>query len=275
MASFRPAFRQELSEVWELIAPEELYPSFSSLVRASEKHPGRVLVGSGGPRRALGVIGSWLGRSDLLQIRHYGLPGTEEAIIRSLASVARQEGLSVLSPVLRERELQPYLAEGFIPVSRLLTYAKLDRRPGPAPNWIVERLGDEFLVELRELDRGAFPPLWRLDPSEFERMIAAGQALGVRSGRLIGYAEANIRGDHGTVARLAVSRLWRRQGIGRSLLWACLRYLWESGAKTVSLVTQEDNTASCRLYEQMGFLRGKEVLHLLGWSPEDSPPWHK
>lgn len=273
MGVYRPAFKQELAEVWEIVAPEEVYPSFSILMRDSEEHPGRVLVGRGGPRRALGILAPWLGRFDLLQIRHYGMPGAERAAIRHLAAVARQERLSVLSPLVRERELQIYLDEGFAPVSRLRTYVKLDRRPGPPPEWIVERLGDEYLHEVRGLDQGAFPPMWRLDPSELERMFQAGRVLGVRSGRLIGYAEGNLRGDHGTVARLAVSRLWRKRGVGGSLLWACLRFLWESGAKTVSLLTQEDNVASGRLYERFGFVRGKEVLHLLGWSPEQVPPW--
>jgi ribosomal protein S18 acetylase RimI-like enzyme len=45
----------------------------------------------------------------------------------------------------------------------------------------------------------------------------------------------------------------RGQGIGRSLLEACLAQFWATGTSGVHLLTTDHNQAACHLYEKLGF----------------------
>jgi ribosomal protein S18 acetylase RimI-like enzyme len=59
------------------------------------------------------------------------------------------------------------------------------------------------------------------------------------------------------VARLgmAVRAQWRRQGIGRQLLNACLALAKKAGIEKVELEVFSDNLGAIRLYESFGFAR--------------------
>jgi ribosomal protein S18 acetylase RimI-like enzyme len=59
------------------------------------------------------------------------------------------------------------------------------------------------------------------------------------------------------VARLgmAVRSEWRRQGIGRQLLEACLARAKQAGIEKVELEVYSDNLGAVRLYESFGFAR--------------------
>lgn len=60
----------------------------------------------------------------------------------------------------------------------------------------------------------------------------------------------------GHIGRLGmgVRREWRRRGIGRQLLEACLRQASQAGLEKVELEVYTDNQAAIRLYKELGFL---------------------
>ncbi|PSB23748.1 GNAT family N-acetyltransferase [Stenomitos frigidus] len=79
-----------------------------------------------------------------------------------------------------------------------------------------------------------------------------------------GNSLAPIPSDWASVLLLAVSPCYRRQGIGRSLLYACIQQAREDGAQTVGLYTSEVMTGACQLYESFGFCKDSEIPQRLG-----------
>ena len=78
--------------------------------------------------------------------------------------------------------------------------------------------------------------------------------------RLAGYVAAGVTADTGQVMRLAVHPALHGRGIGRSLLNSALAYCHQGQARTVTINTQDSNSASLRLYEGFGFRRvGRRV----------------
>jgi ribosomal protein S18 acetylase RimI-like enzyme len=67
----------------------------------------------------------------------------------------------------------------------------------------------------------------------------------------------NAANGFGHVGRLGmgVIREWRRQGVGRRLLQACLREAQASGLEKIELEVYPENSPAVRLYESFGFAR--------------------
>ena len=118
------------------------------------------------------------------------------------------------------------------------------------------------LTALLDLDSRAFEPLWRFDRGHFmELMVTTDHcAVAEHSGRPVGYAITDLRGDTGFVVRLAVHPDCHGQGIGSQLLMDALNYCQVAGTEIVRLNTQESNVASHRLYQRYDFQRwGRKV----------------
>jgi ribosomal protein S18 acetylase RimI-like enzyme len=73
-------------------------------------------------------------------------------------------------------------------------------------------------------------------------------------GQAAGYiaCQRTVEGD-GQVSLLAVAPGAQRQGIGKALVAAGLRWCWDEGARRVGVVSQGRNIRALRLYEEMGF----------------------
>jgi ribosomal protein S18 acetylase RimI-like enzyme len=79
-----------------------------------------------------------------------------------------------------------------------------------------------------------------------------------------GHSHAPIPSDRASVLLLAVSPSYRQQGIGRSLLHACVHQARKDGAQTIGLFTSEVMIAACQLYESYGFCKDCELPQRLG-----------
>lgn len=79
-----------------------------------------------------------------------------------------------------------------------------------------------------------------------------------------GNSRSPIPSDWASVLLLAVSPRYRKQGIGRSLLQACVQQAREDDARTVGLFTSEVMTGACQLYESFGFCKDCEIPQRLG-----------
>lgn len=96
----------------------------------------------------------------------------------------------------------------------------------------------------------------------FLKLIVDGnlpQATAIADGMVIGFCDIlpNTASGFTHVARLGmgVRSEWRRQGIGRRLLDACLIQAKISGIEKVELEVFSDNAGAVRLYGAFGFIR--------------------
>ena len=85
-------------------------------------------------------------------------------------------------------------------------------------------------------------------------------AIAVIEGEVVGWCDivtGKLAHGFGHLGRLGmgVRREWRRRGIGRRLLSACLQQAREQGIEKIELEVYRDNEAALRLYESFGFAR--------------------
>jgi [ribosomal protein S18]-alanine N-acetyltransferase len=148
----------------------------------------------------------------------------------------------------------------------------LERHPRPVPDLpaapvCIRPVQPGDLSRLVALDAAIFEPPYQLASGELiELMVTSGHFVVAESvadtghGTLLGYACADVLVDTGQIIRLAVHPSAQRQGIGRTLLNDGLAYCSTAGARRVTINTQESNSASLNLYEQVGFRRiGRRV----------------
>ena len=110
------------------------------------------------------------------------------------------------------------------------------------------------------------------DTRAFLKQIIDGnlpQATAIVDGTVVGFCDIlpNKTPGFTHVARLGmgVRVEWRRQGIGRRLLEACLMLAQSAGIEKIELEVFSDNTGAVKLYEAFGFrpegkkLRGRKL----------------
>ncbi len=69
----------------------------------------------------------------------------------------------------------------------------------------------------------------------------------------LGMVTISLKAGIGQIGLIAVSEKYRGRGIGRMLINAADQWMLEHGARTAQVVTQLQNVAACRLYEQAGY----------------------
>jgi GNAT superfamily N-acetyltransferase len=75
-----------------------------------------------------------------------------------------------------------------------------------------------------------------------------------------GHPRPPLRPDQAHVRMLGVDTSARRAGVGRALMEACLKEARRAGKSRVTLETTEAMDAARRLYESMGFFRGRDEI---------------
>lgn len=80
---------------------------------------------------------------------------------------------------------------------------------------------------------------------------------------IVGFISAAVKDGWGDIGLLAVDKKFRRKKIGRGLIAAAEKWLYERDCKSVRVVTQKRNTAACRLYENCGYnhVSAKNLYH--------------
>ncbi len=87
------------------------------------------------------------------------------------------------------------------------------------------------------------------------------------SGQLIGYTLATVSRGTATLGRLGVAESARGHGLGRALVSEVARWSQAAGAETMTLCTQEENSAARRMYAAAGLA---EVRHAYGFAIGDA-----
>ena len=148
------------------------------------------------------------------------------------------------------------------------------------------RAGDEISPELMALAVGAGDfSRFRRDPripqaafrglyeTWIRRAVAGDIAdrvfVASRSGgEPLGVVTVRVRDGNGEIGLVSVAEFARRQGIGGLLMNRALDWIEASGASLATVVTQLDNTAACRFYEQFRF-ELMDVAHVYHFWPSD------
>lgn len=114
------------------------------------------------------------------------------------------------------------------------------------------RPGD--LPSVLRIERASFPVPWSESAFRTVMLRDPGSLLvAERDGRVAGYAALWVAAGQAELADLAVAPEYRRRGVGRILLGACLREAAARGAREIYLQVRESNDAARSLYGQAGF----------------------
>jgi GNAT superfamily N-acetyltransferase len=146
---------------------------------------------------------------------------------------------------------------GFRPLTDVVTLSKFDRNlPAPGPcSADVRPASDADIPAVAVVDRAAFTaPWWHSEDTMRSRAAAAAYfAVATLPGKVVGYAEGELRLPVAHLNRIAVHPAHQGHGVGAALLRDALRAFWQLGAGYVTLNTQSDNAYSQRLYRRFGF----------------------
>jgi ribosomal-protein-alanine N-acetyltransferase len=139
-----------------------------------------------------------------------------------------------------------------------------DAQPVPAapanPRLHIRVIGLPDLPVVEQIDLAAFPPLWQNSQGGLELAFrqSAFSTLAELDGVPVGYQISTATPVGGHLARLAVLPHLQGQGIGFALLSHLLEHMRQRGARSITVNTQANNSASLRLYEGIGFQRTGE-----------------
>lgn len=128
----------------------------------------------------------------------------------------------------------------------------------PAQDIQIQDMESHHLLDVYELDKQCFTPLWQLTKEDIE--IAYKHAINCTvaydaENHLIAYQISNLIGDTAHLARIAVLPSYQRKSIGQMLLSNMLKRFAQMGIMKVTVNTQADNQASLQLYKQNGFIQ--------------------
>lgn len=163
-----------------------------------------------------------------------------------------------LSPALAQDQTGLWRRAGFRDHLYLDVFERDLTTLNPAPLHVTRPEKNPFLEELARIDDAAFDPTWRVGQGGLVDALSAtplSEALVVEDGgRVIGFAIVGVMSTVSYLQRVAVAPDQTRQGIGRSLVRACLEWARQRGARTMLLNTQPENAAAASLYRSEGFL---------------------
>lgn len=262
----RPLRPDEVGRLWPAVRGIHAFGDKGDLETFQRSGPWRVRVSDRGD---VLLLARWRAHLDVMAIRALiAPPARVAALVDDARSVARSQGLAgVLSPVVTESAADEYLDIGMRPIVRLIAYtagvrvlcASNDGRPAGSERsrttTSLRLAGPADAPALVALDASCFEEFWRLGPPEVSEELAFARVIVVEDadGEILGYASAASHGSVVTLSRLAVAPGVRRQGVARMLISNVAAWALDSGALSVSLATQEDNTVSRSLYRGAGF----------------------
>ncbi|MHB1340951.1 MAG: GNAT family N-acetyltransferase [Coriobacteriia bacterium] len=252
----RPATERDMPAVWSAVRMAGTFGSREVLDRFWRAAPWRVQVSDGGDAA---ILVRWREHLPILSVKGLwcGLRQMP-AIVGQLREVAYAQGFEdLLSPITPRERIEPYVSAGMSVVHTGLAM-RLDRvqDPGAAAHQGValRRAVPGDLHTLLSVDLRCFSEFWRYDALLMEEYLASERAVvATLDGTVIGYTLSTIDRGEGMLGRLAVLPGHRRRGVGDALVADVLGFHHRSGARGVTLYTQEENAAARALYEKHGF----------------------
>jgi [ribosomal protein S18]-alanine N-acetyltransferase len=225
--------------------------------------------------RLVGVLGCRLDRPPVASILYAALAATAtpSATISALLEPAEDELQRAGACELTFVGLASWLATclekaGFSLRTRVISYRRWNGDvPAPADVGVTLRPAQPGDARrMAALDEAAFDPMWRYPALTHFDLIGRlpHYVVAESDGQPVGYEAGDIIWGHGHIIRLAVRPDWQGRGVGTRLLVEALRFFRANDIVMVMLNTQQDNRASRRLYERLGFApTGEDVPALV------------
>ena len=115
---------------------------------------------------------------------------------------------------------------------------------------------EKDITDIANLERETFSDAWSEQSSgETFEQNQAFITVAERNGNVVGYCIIYYVLDEGEIARIAVDKALRRQGIGQSLLDYTCRCCEEKHIELLCLDVRQSNEVARRFYEQYGFIQ--------------------
>ena len=204
----------------------------------------------------------------LLCLRDGRMPGRiVEVLWEGAEAHCRRSNIHNVAILLTANWLATYLGPiGFTAADEVITMSHIgSRRPALPSSPIAIRAAEPQDVPcIAEVDRLAFPALWRMTRAEIRQAlrISTHAAVAVLAGQVLAYQIGTRHNDAAHLARLAVKPNQQRRGIGRRMLHQFLRECERLSVQKVSVNTQLSNAPSQELYQRAGFFRSNSDLEL-------------
>ncbi len=117
-----------------------------------------------------------------------------------------------------------------------------------------ERLTEKSLDGVCELEKLCFSQPW----SKNSLTLLTKEGIGVGmvcscDGKICAYGGMMVAVDEGQITNIATHPEYRRQGYGRAIVEALIKYAKNNGLDSISLEVRESNRAAIELYTRLGF----------------------
>lgn len=117
-----------------------------------------------------------------------------------------------------------------------------------------ERLTEATLDGAAELEKLCFSQPW--SKTSLELLTKDGIGVGMicsKDGKVCAYGGMIVAVDEGQITNIATHPDYRRQGYGRAIVEALIKYAKMNGLDSISLEVRESNKAAIDLYTKLGF----------------------
>ncbi len=126
----------------------------------------------------------------------------------------------------------------------------------PVIHYRIRKMESGDIPIVSEIERNSFPSPWsELSFRSELRNPMTECIVADASGEIIGYLCVSMVLDEAHLLTFGVSPLWRRRGVGRSMMVYILDMLRGSGIRNLFLEVRPSNQPAIRLYESLGFSR--------------------
>lgn len=166
---------------------------------------------------------------------------------------------AIVSLALRDWYEDLLKRRGFVHHQDIVVFI-FDEQPPEAPQIDpliqVREMAPEDLDAVKNLDRTAFEPIWRLslDDLRFALKKSSYCTVAEKDGQIIGYTMSSNTSAYAHLARLAIDPRFQGQRLGFALVQDLLdHYINGLDYWGVTLNTQHNNHASLALYHKVGF----------------------
>jgi ribosomal protein S18 acetylase RimI-like enzyme len=178
--------------------------------------------------------------------------------------VLEAQGCASAAAIAIQRWLDPILVENGFELVNHIVLMEMNTQAAPTPvtssHSRIRPMRADDLPQVEAVDAAAFEPLWRNSLEALEHAYGQASYASVAEGEsgLVGYqlSTGGVFGTH--LARLAVSPVAQRRGLGAALVHDLIEHIPAGREPRLTLNTQSNNSASHALYARFGFHRTGE-----------------